>query len=139
LLRLVFVLTFFAQLVVAAIVGVIVRAFAANPPLASPVLATVLVAAAVLQLPIALAAAFRLGKVVSRQAALSRTLFMGVLLSATAWFTSLALATGQRGASVYLLLALVMLAYALGFLAVSRLAKTASSLPAARPPSPSGG
>ncbi|HLU82083.1 MAG TPA: hypothetical protein VKZ43_01665 [Trueperaceae bacterium] len=128
-LRLVYVLAFMAQVLVAALVATFVRALAGGPPRPSDVLAWVLVALAVMQLPFAALMASRLGAVTSRQAALARTLFTAVILAATAWSTALALATGQRGLSVYVLLSTVMLAYALGFLAVSRLAGRAAELP----------
>lgn len=89
-------------------------------------------ALAVAQLPIGLASASRLSAVASRQAALSRALFAGVTLSTASWFIALALATGQRGTPVYVLLAMLMLAYGLGFLVTGRLARTAAGLPPSR-------
>lgn len=86
------------------------------------------------QLPIGLASATRLSSLASRQAALSRALFAGVTLSTTTWFIALALATGQGGTPVYVMLAVLMLAYALGFLATGRLARTAAGLPPRRRP-----
>ena len=127
--RLVYVAAFMAQVLVAVLVALAVRALAGGPPRPSDVLAWILVALAVMQLPFAALMASRLGTITSRQAALARTLFTAVTLAATAWSTALALATGQRGLSVYLLLSMVMLAYAAGFLAVGRLAHRAATLP----------
>jgi len=131
--RTVYALAFMAQVVVATVVAVAVRALAGGAPRPSDFLAWVLVALAVMQLPLAALSASRLGAIGSRQAALSRTLFTAITLSATAWFTALAVATGQRRLSVYLPLALVMMAYGLGFLVVSRLAGHAARLPPAAP------
>jgi hypothetical protein len=133
--RLVYALAFMAQVLVAAVVAVLVRALAGGSPRPSEVLAWVLVALAVMQLPFAALLSTRLGSIATRQAALARTLFTAIVLASTAWATALALATGQRGLSVYVLLSLVMLAYALGFLAVSRLASRAAALPPLVPPS----
>lgn len=127
-LRLVFLLTFYAQLLVAGLVAVALRAAAGSSGSPNDLLAIVLVACALAQLPVALASTAGLSRVLTRQQALSRALFMGVLLSSTAWFAALALATGQGAAASYALLALVLVAYALGFLAVGRLARKASEL-----------
>lgn len=128
-LRLVYALTFMAQVLVAALMAATVRALAGGAPRPSEILAWVLVALALLQLPFAALMSARLGTISSRQVALARTLFTAIILSATAWSTALALATGQRGLSVYVLLSLVMLSYALGFLAVTRLAGRGAELP----------
>ncbi|HET8985748.1 MAG TPA: hypothetical protein VFN03_08310 [Trueperaceae bacterium] len=133
-LRLVYALAFMAQVLVATVVAVIVRALAGGTPRPSEILAWVLVALAVMQLPFAALLSTRLGFIANRQGALARTLFTAIVLASTAWATALALATGQRGLSVYVLLSLVMLAYALGFLVVSRLASRASALPPQAPP-----
>src|SRR5690606_28464947 len=109
-LRLVYVVAFMAQVLVAALVAIAVRALAGGPPRPSDVLAWVLVALAVMQLPFAALMASRLGTINSRQAALARALFAAIILAATAWSTALALATGQTGLSVYVLLSMVMLA-----------------------------
>ncbi len=128
-LRLVFLLTFYAQLVVAALVALALRVAVGASGSPSGLLAAVLVACAVAELPIALASTAGLQRVTTRQQALSRALFMGVLLSSTAWFAAFALATGQGATASYALLAIVLFAYALGFLAVGRLARRASELP----------
>jgi len=120
---------FYAQLLLAAAVALLLRAIVPVTGAPSTVLAAVLVAAAVMQLPIALASTIGLARVTSRQQALSRTLFMGVLLGSTAWFAALALATGQGATASYLLLALVLLAYAIGFAMIPRLAARAAASP----------
>jgi len=132
----VYALSFMAQVLVAALVAVLVRSLVGGVPRPSGMLAWVLVALAVMQLPLAVLTASRLGAIGSRQAALSRTLFSAIVLSTTAWFAALAMATGQRGLSVYLLLTLVIVSYGLGFLVVSRLAGHAARLPPSIPRPP---
>lgn len=100
----------------------------------SPPLAWTLVAMGVLQLPLGMLSAARLMRVASRQAVVARVLFAGVTLATTSWFASLALATGQRGTPVHLLLGLLMVAYGLGFIVTGRLAETAAMLPPRTPP-----
>lgn len=128
-LRLVYLVVFYCQLLVAALVAVLLRALAGASGTPSGLLAAVLIAAAVAQLPLAVASTVGLSRVTSRQQALSRTLFMGVLLSTTAWFAALALATGQGATASYALVALVLVAYALGFLMIGRLARRSAELP----------
>ncbi len=120
---------FLAQLLVAALVAVAVSALGPEPTGGSSWLGWVLVALAVMQVPWALALASRFGVVASRQAALSRVILSAVTLASSGWFAALALATGQSGASVYLLIALVAGAYGLGFIAVGRLARVAAASP----------
>lgn len=132
-LRLVYLVVFYGQLLVAALVAMLLRALAGGSGAPSGLLAAVLIAAAVAQLPLAVASTAGLGRVASRQQALSRTLFMGVLLSTTAWFAALALATGQGATASYALTALVLVAYALGFLMIGRLARRAAELPPQAP------
>ncbi|HZJ08065.1 MAG TPA: hypothetical protein VFD39_00045 [Trueperaceae bacterium] len=121
---------FVAQLLVAALVAVVVASLAPGETRPNAFLGWVLVALALLQVPLALAVTSRLGPVSSSRAALSRTLLSAVTLASSAWFAALAVATGQQGWSVYLLVALVGGAYALGFLATGRLAAAAAKRPA---------
>lgn len=116
------------------LVGSGVAALAPGEPRPSPLLAWTLFALALAQLPIGLASLLRLSAVGSRQGALSRAIFAGVTLSTTAWFASLALATGQGGAPTLALLATLLLSYVLGFLGTGRLARAAAAAPRRRPP-----
>lgn len=125
-----------AQTLVAVLVGVAVTALAPGTPRPSAVLSWTLVALAGAQLPIGLASLARLAAVSSRQAALSRAVFSGVTLSTTSWFAALAMATGQRGAPVFVLLATLLLAYGLGFIATGRLARAGASCPPRMGPPP---
>ncbi|HEX7040127.1 MAG TPA: hypothetical protein VF202_08455 [Trueperaceae bacterium] len=121
-----------AQTAAALVVGVVVAALAPGPPRPSGLLAWTLVALAVLLLPLGLASLARLAYVDSRQAALSRAIFAGVTLSTSSWFAALALATGQRGAPVLVLLAVLLLAYAAGFVGSGRLGRAAAAAPPRR-------
>ena len=128
-LRAVFVAAFTSQVVVAVAVGVLVSALAPGTPRPNAILGWVLVAFAVMEIPLAVAVASRLGSAGSRRAVLSRVILAAVVLAGTAWFAVLAVATAQQGASVYLLIALVAGAYGLGFISVGRLARAAAGLP----------
>lgn len=128
-LRSVYALSFMGQVVVAVVVAAAVRLLAGGTPRPNDLLAWVLVVLALLQMPFAALVLTRLGGLANRQGALTRTLFSATLLASTAWFTALALATGQRGTAVYVLLVLVLFAYGIGFLATSRLAAKAAGLP----------
>lgn len=123
---------FLAQCVAAALVGVVVVLLAggvSGSP--SPLLAWTLVALALAQLPVAAFMVTRLGALKSgdgaRRAALSTALMMGVMLASTAWFLSLALATGQAGMPLFALLGITMLSYAVGFLQIGRLGRVAAT------------
>ncbi len=122
-LRLAYAAAFLGQGIVAALVATGVRALAGTPGRPSSLLAWLLVAFAAAELPIALAVTARLGAVRTRRSALTATILAGVMLASSAWFAALALATGQRGTPVLALLALVSVGYAVGFVAVGRLAR----------------
>lgn len=122
----------------AVLVGVAVSALAGGSGRASQFLAWTLVAFAFAQLPLGLATTVRLSSLATRQAVLARALLAGVTLSTTAWFASLALATGQAGLPVYVLLAVLVLGYGLGFLVTGRLARTAVQIAPRGPDDPLG-
>src|SRR5690554_281414 len=131
-LRSAFVLAFLAQCVVAALVGVVVVLLAGGAPSnPSSLLAWTLAAFALAQLPVVALVVTRLsglpGGKGARRSALSAALMAGVLLASTAWFLSLALATGQTGIPLFLLLFLTLTGYGLGFLVVGRLGRVAAS------------
>lgn len=128
-LRLVFLFVFYAQLLIAACIAVALRLAVPVTGMPSAVLAAVLVAGALAQFPLAIASTLGLARVASRQQALSRALFMGVILSTTAWFGAFAVATGQDALATYALFALVLAGYALGFVMIGRLAARAAELP----------
>lgn len=154
-LRAAFASAFLAQVLFAALVGVAVRSLAGGVRSApSPVLGWALVIVALVQLPVMFLASQRVG--VSRghgvseghgasrghgasdgrgapqghgarRAALSASLLSGVLLATSVWFLALALAAGQSGTPLFVLLALVLLSYSAGFLAVGRLGGIAAT------------
>lgn len=131
-LRSAFVLAFMAQCVVAALVGVVVVLLAGQAPRnPSALLAWILVGIALAQLPVVVFVVARLGALKpgkgARRAALSAALMTGVMLASTAWFLALALATGQAGAPLFVLLFLTVSGYAVGFLLVGRLGRVAAS------------
>ncbi len=131
-LRSAYVLAFIAQCAVAALVGVVVVALAGGGPRhPSALLGWVLVAFGLAQLPLVAFVVARLGVLRAgkgaRRAALSAALLAGVLLASTAWFLSLALATGQTGTPAFVLLFLVLSGYAVGFVVVGRLGRVAAS------------
>lgn len=122
------------QLVFATLVGVGVRLLASGTtPRPGGYLAWVLVAFALIEFLVAAVLSVRPLPGEGRRAALSTTLLVGTLLGSVAWFLALALATEQRGAPLYVLLLILSLGYALGFLVVSRLAKAAAKEVSLRP------
>src|SRR5690606_36296247 len=131
-LRASYVLAFMGQVAAAVLVGELVLLLAGGVTRSpSSLLAWVLVGLALLQLPVITFATARLGAVRSgsgaRRAALHGALVTGVLLASSAWFLSLALATVQSGPPLFLLLALTLFAYGLGFLLTGRLGRVAAS------------
>lgn len=123
-LRLVFVVTFMGQLVVAMATGLILRLAVPDvPEPANDVLGWVLVLISLPHLPLVLFLSTRGTRALNRGASLSSTLLAGVLLSTPAWFLSLALITRQAQLHLFLLLAILVFQYALGMLLVSRFAR----------------
>ncbi len=132
-LRLVFVVLFMSQLVLAMLTGMALRL--AVPGAATggnPLLGWVLVIISLPHLPLVLYLSSRGVKALDRGSSLSATLLAGVLLSTPAWFLSLALITGQPLLQLGLLLAILLLQYALGLFLVNRFARLV--IPAAAPP-----
>lgn len=121
-----------AQCVLAALVGIVVVLLAGDTPSKpSAILSWILVGIALAQLPVALLIVGRLSVLKpaqgARRAALSAALMTGALLAATAWYLSLALATGQMGIPLFVLLFLTLTGYAVGFLQVGRLGRVAAA------------
>lgn len=131
-LRSAYALAFLAQCLVAALVGVVVVLLAGGVTgRPSPLLAWILVGIALAQLPVVVFVVTRLGALKAgrgvRRAALSAALMTGVMLASAAWFLALALATGQTGVPLFVLLFLTLSGYATGFLLVGRLGRVAAS------------
>lgn len=125
-LRLVFVLVFMAQLVVAMLSGLALR-LAVSETAATPnaVLGWVLVLISLPNLPIVLFLSVRGTRRHDRHASLSATLLAAVLLSTPAWFLSLALITSQSTLHLVLLLGILLLQYGIGMFLVLRFARLA--------------
>lgn len=128
LLRPLFVLGFGAQLALAAAVGALAWLILPRGP-ANPLLAPVLVALALVQLPLALALGASAARAPTRRAALGATLLSATLLGVPAWFLALAAALGAGGLYLALLAALLALGYALGMLLCARFARRAAAAP----------
>lgn len=127
-LRLAYAVAFMAQVVIATFVAILVRLLAGGvTPRPSAVLTWILVAFALVEMIVAGFISSRLGLVKGRRAALTATMIVATIFGSVAWFLALALATEQRGVALYLLLLLLSVGYALGFLATGRLAKAAAA------------
>lgn len=122
-LRLVFVLVFMAQLLVAMLSGIALRLAVPGAQAGNPLLGWVLVAISLPHLPLVLFLSSRGVKAFDRGASLSATLLAGVMLSTPAWFLSLALITGQQLLQLGLLLGILLLQYAIGLFLSSRFAR----------------
>jgi hypothetical protein len=131
-LRSAFAVSFLAHAAVAALVGIVVVLLAgAAPRNPNSLLAWMLVGMTLAQLPVALLIVVRAGALRSgpgaRRAALSSAILTGVMLASTAWFLALALATGQGGTPLFVLLLVTLTAYSVGFLLMGRLGRVAAT------------
>jgi hypothetical protein len=140
-LRLVYVIVFGGQVLVALAVGTLLAWWLPAPGATNDVLALVLLMMAVVQLPIGWAlgrAAIRAG---GRAAAMSGVIASAVVLSVPAWFGVLLLVSGQRPLYLAGITAVVSVGYSLGFLmtgTAARLASTEAPDPASEAPSVAG-
>lgn len=134
-LRLVFLGLFVAQVAIALAVGSALASLVPARAAANDVLAVVLLVMAVLHVPLAWALAYAAKRPGGKQAALSSTVLSGVLSSVPAWFATLMLITGQRPIYLLLIMVLLSVAYAVGFVSAGRAAVVAAR-PPATPPSP---
>jgi hypothetical protein len=138
-LRLVYGITFMAQVAVAALVAGVLAGVAGRqfPEIQFPeiqssetrssgtLLAQIFIVLSLLQFPLALALSFRVSKAGGKQAALSASIMTGVLFSTPAWFTALVFLVSSPFFYLAILVALLMLYYAIGFMLCSRWAKVA--------------
>ena len=126
-LRLVFVLAFGAQMVLALGLGLVLGLVTGAEPAArrGGLLGGILFGFTLLQLPLALGLSLAAARAGGKQAALSATILAAVLLATPAWFAALLLAL--RGPLVYLLalLGLLLLYYGVGFVLCGRFAQQA--------------
>lgn len=129
-LRLVYVLVFAAQALLALVVGTLLAVFVPARGAANDVVAIVLLVMALFHLPLGWVlggAAVRAG---GRQGALSGIIATAVMLSIPAWFGVLMLVSGQRPPYLTGIVVIVAVGYALGFL----LSGTAASVAATDDP-----
>ncbi len=127
-LRAAFAVAFMAQVVIATFVAILVRLPAAGVTTRpSAVLTWTLVGFAAADMVVAAVISSRLALLKGRRAALTTALVVATMYGMVSWFLALALATEQRGAGLYVLLLLLSLGYAFGFLTVGRLAKAAAA------------
>jgi len=136
-LRAAFAVAFMTQVVIATFVAILVRLLAAGVTTRpSAVLTWTLVGFAAAELVVAAVVSARLGLLKGRRAALTTALVIAAMYGMVSWFLALALATEQRGVGLYVLLLLLTIGYAFGFITVGRLAKAAAAdvLPTAEEP-----
>lgn len=123
-LRMIFVLTFMAQVAVAALLAGVLAAVAGRQT-SGTLLAQILVIMALVQLPATLLVSLGASKAGGKQAALSASILTGVLLSTPAWFLAMTFLVSSNFFYIGFLFALLMLYYAVGFLLCGRWAKVA--------------
>lgn len=123
-LRMVYVLIFMAQIAVAAILAGVMAALVGRQS-SSTLLAQILVAMALVQLPLTLLLSIGVSKAGGKQAALSASIMSGVLLSTPAWFLALTFLVSSTFLYIGILFFILMLYYAVGFMLCGRWAKVA--------------
>jgi hypothetical protein len=132
-LRLVFLGLFGAQVVIALAIGFALASLVPTRSAANDVFAVVLLVMAALHLPLAWVLAHAAKRSGGKQAALSSTVLSGVLSSVPAWFATLMLISGQRPIYLLLIMVLLSVAYALGFVSAGQAAVVATRPPTASP------
>ena len=136
-LRLLFVLAFWGQSLLAALAWIVLATFFTPEPATTTLTARVLLGLGVLELP----AAYLLGLWTARggtqTGALSATLLEGILLAAPVWFAVFTWLIGSPALYPALLLGLAALFYGLGLLAVGRYALQATQAQARAQQEPS--
>ena len=125
LLRMVFLLMFAMQLLVAALLALVLAVVFERSGVTTPLVAQILIFLAFFQLPFAVYLPQLAVRVGGRQAALSATIMSAVLLSVPAYFTSFAALIGSPMSYLVILFAILMGYYALGLFMVSGFAQIA--------------
>jgi lysylphosphatidylglycerol synthetase-like protein (DUF2156 family) len=123
-LRMIYVLTFMAQIAVAAVLAGVMAVIAGRQS-SGTLLAQILVVMSLVQLPLALLLSIGVSKAGGKQAALSASIMAGVLLSIPAWFIALTFLVSSTFLYMAILFAILMLYYAVGFMLCGRWAKVA--------------
>ena len=119
-----FVAMFLAQSGVALLLLSILSAVAGRGS-AGPLLSQILVVLALLQIPVAALIAHASSRAGGKGAALSATIMAGVMLATPAWFLAFALLVGSGTLYIFLLLAVLVNAYAVGFFLCGQFARAA--------------
>jgi hypothetical protein len=123
-LRMVYALTFMAQLAVAAILAGIMAATLGRQS-SGNLLAQIFVMLSLVGLPLALLLSFGVSRAGGKQAALSASIMSGVLFSTPAWFAAMTFLVSSTFFYLAVLLAILMFYYALGVILCGRWAKVA--------------
>jgi hypothetical protein len=123
-LRMIYVMTFMTQLAVAAVLAGIMAALMGRQS-SGNLLAQIFVVLSLVQLPLALLLSFGVSRAGGKQAALSASIMSGVLLSTPAWFVAMTFLVSSTFFYLVLLVAILMLYYALGVILCGRWAKVA--------------
>ncbi|MBS3967123.1 MAG: hypothetical protein KGZ60_07725 [Truepera sp.] len=119
-LRLSYSAAFLLQPLCAGLFGGVLLLIAAPQAAASALMSQMLIALALLQLPVALAMAHRLGRSGGKGALIAASIVLGVLLATPAWLALFAWLIGSAPRYLVILLSLLSLYYALG-LAIAKL------------------
>jgi small-conductance mechanosensitive channel len=124
-LSMVFLLMFMAQIVVAVLLALTLSLFFGTGKSSSPLLAQILIVLAFLQLPLAITLPQLSAKAGGKQAALAASIMAAVFFSIPAHFASFALLTGAPAPYFIILLAILMVYYALGLMMIRGFARLA--------------
>ena len=127
-LRTTFVLIFMAQSVVAALLMGALR-LAAGGGSTSALVSQILVVFSLLQIPVGILLAYGVSHVGGKGAALSGVIMAGVMLATPVWFLTFGFLVRMMPIYLMVLLAIVVNAYAAGFMLCNHLAKTALARP----------
>jgi hypothetical protein len=128
-LRLLFMLMFMGQLAVVAVTAASFLLFVQRSAGASPLIAQILLAFAVLQLPVALGIATLAARQGLKGGALAAVISLAVILASPAWYALLLWLISSPGQYLLLALLVLTLAYSLGFIQSSYYAKMAIRSP----------
>jgi len=113
-LRLSYSAAFLLQPLFALLFGGVLLLIAAPQAAASALMSQVLIALAILQLPVALAMAYGLGRSGGKGALIAASIVLGVLLATPAWLALFAWLIGSAPLYLVILLGLLAIYYALG-------------------------
>lgn len=104
------------QLLLAGLSGGLLLLVTSPQTSSTPIMAQVMVAMSLLQLPLALSLAYTSAKGGTKSSALSAVIVLGVLLSSPAWFALFAFLTGATARYLLIMMLLLMTYYLLGFI-----------------------